>query len=89
MQSEWKTSARQTLRVTIDNHGNIVAELFSNKGENLPVPAIVLSHLQHWWKAEQILLSVGALADVQRGQLKDSLVMRNSGSPQGLVCARL
>lgn len=84
MHFEWKTSARQILAADIDNQGNIVVTLTSAHGESKAVPAIVLSHLQHWWKAEQILMSISAMANTQRGELKNSVVRRNSGSPQGL-----
>lgn len=84
MRFEWKTAARQILTAQIDSVGNIIAELRSAHGASVPVPPIVLSHLQHWWKAEQVLMNVGALADVQRTHLKDSVITRNSAAPQGL-----
>lgn len=84
MRFEWKTAARQTLIVHVDSSGSVQAELYSPKGHSVAVPAIVLSHLQHWWKAEQVLITVSAMADDQRGKIKQSSVERDSTAPQGI-----
>lgn len=85
MRFEWKTAARQILIAHIDTSGSIQAELYSPKGLSIAVPAIVLSHLQHWWKAEQVLLSVSALADDHRSKLKQSSVENDANAPQGIT----
>ena len=84
MRFEWKTAARQTLIAHIDSSGSIHAELYSPKGASVPVPSMVLGHLQHWWKAEQVLISVSALADDSRTQIKQSAVSYEPQAPQGI-----
>ncbi len=84
MRFEWKTSARQTLVVNVNSLGEISAELYGQSGDARHVPAIVHSHLMHWWKAEQLLLQLGAAADAQRGELRQSVTFRHVAEPQGI-----
>lgn len=85
MRFEWKTAARQTLIAHVDSSGSLQAELYSSKGHSVAVPAIVLSHLQHWWKAEQVLMNVSALADDHRALIKQSAIQYDASAPQGIT----
>jgi hypothetical protein len=80
---EWQTPARQSVRVCIVE-GNLHASLSSMHGEVLEVPPMMLSHLQHWWKAETMMHEQLNMANQSREKLLESVVESDPGAPQGI-----
>lgn len=86
MRQEWQTPARQTLIMEIDEAGKLQAWLTSFAGATSPAPDMVKSHLEHWYRAVQMLGGVHALAAEKQGQLKHSTMSRLHAEPMRVSC---
>lgn len=84
VQYEWKTPARQVLKVEIDEAGAMHVALVSPQGMLINVPQLVESHLQHWWRAECVLSGVCELAAIKRGELQHSATRFSPSAPAGI-----